>query len=217
MSATASTQLEPTGAEKRYRSFLGGEGFSASDLERLIQRYRENQASELPEKGEWEKPGPGITLEQILDALRQMPSIHESINIPKSQVEGIYNLGYQNYNQGQYDKATQYFRLGYILDPLNEKYLFSLGLSLEKERQFFEAASAYLLWSQMQVHSPLGDFRAAVCFMELGDKRAAQSILRAAVEKCGTEARFEPVLQRAMLYLEGLSASEQMPTPQLGA
>lgn len=204
MSASATSQLEQPSAEKRYRSFLGGEGFSATDLERLIQRYRQNQASSLPSKDQWDSAGSGITLDQIIEALRQMPSIHESLNIPKPQVEGIYNLGYQNYNQGQYDKSTQYFRLGYILDPLNEKYLFSLGLSLEKEKQYFEAASAYLLWSQMQVESPLGDFRAAVCFMELGDKRAAESIFRTAAEKCGTEARYEPVLQRTELYLEGL-------------
>lgn len=196
---------EISDAEKRYRSFLGGEGFSTSDLERLIQRYRQAQATSLEDQKDLKSNG-NISLSQVLQALRSMPSIHTSLNIPKPQVEGIYNLGYQNYNQGQYEKSIHYFRLAYILDPLNEKYLFSLGLSLEKERLYFEAASAYLLWSQMQAGSPLGDFRAAVCFMELGDKRAAASIFRAAVEKCGEDARFEPVQQRALLYLEGMNS-----------
>lgn len=196
-------ESEMSGAEKRYRSFLGGEGFSTGDLERLIQRYRQSQATSLEGQKDLKSTG-SISLEQILQALRDMPSIHTSLNIPKPQVEGIYNLGYQNYNQGQYEKSIHYFRLAYILDPLNEKYLFSLGLSLEKERLYFEAASAYLLWSQMQSGSPLGDFRAAVCFMELGDRRAAASIFKAAVGKCGEETRFEPVKQRALLYLQGL-------------
>lgn len=202
---TTSAQAPSTPAEKRYRSFLGGEGFSSIDLERLIDRYRKNQVENL-EKQDDVKSNPGVSQSDILQTLRSLPSIHETLNIPRPQVEGIYNLGYQNYNQGRYEKSIHYFRLAYILDPLNEKYLFSLGLSLEKEHQFFEGASAYLLWSQLQPTSPLGDFRAAVCFIEMGDKRAAESIFQSAVHKCGEEKRFEPVLQRTLLYLEGLSS-----------
>lgn len=201
---TPSKEL-PTAAEKRYRSFLGGEGFSNSDLERLIDRYRKNQV-ETFDKQSADKSD-SISQSDILQTLRSLPSIHETLDIPRPQVEGIYNLGYQNYNQGRYEKSIHYFRLAYILDPLNEKYLFSLGLSLEKDRQFFEAASAYLLWSQLQPTSPLGDFRAAVCFIEMGDKRAAESIFQSAANKCGDEKRFEPVLQRTRLYLEGLTSS----------
>lgn len=204
---STTTEPEPTSAEKRYRSFLGGEGFSNSDLERLISRYRQNQVNSFENQSDV-KASEGLSIAEVIAALKSLPSIHESLDIPRAQVEGIYNLGYQNYNQGRYEKSIHYFRLAYILDPLNEKYLFSLGLSLEKERQHFEGASAYLLWSQLQPMSPLGDFRAAVCFIEMGDKRAAQSIFESAVRKCGDDKRFEPVLQRALLYLEGLTAQQ---------
>jgi type III secretion system low calcium response chaperone LcrH/SycD len=178
-------------------NFLGIQSLSAEKIEEMSQHI-------LEQMGKEESNNAG-TIKQILtEMIQQSGSLAERLKMPESQLEGIYNIGYQCYNQTNYKKAIGIFRLLFLLNPLETKYIFSLGLSLEKDKQFYPASTAYLLYGFLEENNPVPPFRTAICFLEMGEHLVAQIMFEKTIELCQAKEGMQALEQRAQLFLAGL-------------
>ncbi|WP_108623884.1 tetratricopeptide repeat protein [Candidatus Similichlamydia epinepheli] len=190
------TELEQTYTEQ-YRTFLGGAGIDKGVLEKLIRSSGTKVSSD-------EAP----SLSDLIGVIRALPPLYESIDLSEEKVESIYALGYQAYEQARYDDAVKYFRLAYLLDVRKEKYLFSLGLALEKNEQFFEATTAYQFWASFHPELPFGHFRTGICFLELNDNISAKSFFDKTLKLSKGRDDLTSIYERALLYVSGLEEGD---------
>lgn len=187
--------------EKKNQMLRNFMGINVGTMEELRNRHVE---AIMNMKEDDNRPTGEEVFNEMLPFFKQAPSWSKLLNISDGQVEGIYNMGYQAYNQGKYEEAVSYFRVLYMLCPANEKYMFSLGLALERQRKFYEAATAYLYWSLLEQDKPLGYFRAGICFLEMEDQEAADDMFKKAIEISGDDDRYLPIKERSVLFRIGI-------------
>ncbi|RDB31315.1 tetratricopeptide repeat protein [Candidatus Similichlamydia laticola] len=178
--------------KNQYSSFLGGEGIDAVTLEKFFQSASAQKTTNAP------------SLKELIGVIQTLPPLYESVDLSQEKVESIYALGYQAYEQGRYEDAIKHFRLAYMLDSRNDKYLFSLGLALEKNKDFFQATTAYQFWSSFHPESPFGHFRTGICFLEMEDIASAKSFFQESLSLSKVNNDFSPIYERTLLYISGL-------------
>ena len=66
-------------------------------------------------------------LEVILDAVNQGVTLKEIHGISDEQMEGLYGLAYQFYNQGRLDEAEKFFKFLCIYDFYSVDFLMGLA------------------------------------------------------------------------------------------
>lgn len=178
-------------------SFLGTQPFSAEAVEKMSQEMLDRVGKEKLEGGPTVK-------EIISQIVKESGTLAQQLKIDAGKLEAIYNIGYQCHNQGNYKKSIGVFRLLFLLNPLETKYLFSLGLSLEKDKQFYAASTAYMLNTLLDESNPVPTFRTGICFLELKKSVVAEIMFEKAISQCKGKPGMEAVSQRAKLFLSGL-------------
>lgn len=194
---TAVKKKEPN--VKKYSNFLGTTSWTKQELDKYVEKVIDQMG-----KGDSDSK---ITIKELITLIvEQSGALYDRYNISKAQMEGIYNVGYQAFNQGNYKQAVGMFRLLFILNPLETKYVFSLGLSLEKSKQYFEAATAYMMNYHLDETNPIPYFRTGVCFLELGESIVAADMFYKTIECCGTAPEYKTIAERTKLFLSGIEA-----------
>lgn len=196
-------------------NFLGVQPLSDEKIAQMSQQL-------IEQMGKQESQNAGTIRQILVQMLQESGSLAHRLKMPESQLEGIYNIGYQCYNQTNYKKAIGIFRLLFLLNPLETKYIFSLGLSLEKDKQFYPASTAYMLYGFLEENNPVPPFRTAICFLEMGESLVAQIMFEKCIDLCKGKEGMQALEQRAVLFLAGLRkpaaapAASQESTPSQG-
>lgn len=186
--------------QKVYSNFMGMAAMTQEQLDEKLQEMIKinEQTSKLDGEDQ-------ITMKELLVALvDEVGTLNDVAKLPKEEKEGIYSLGYQAYSQGNYKQAIDFFRLLYMLDPLNDRNLFALGLALEKSGQFFEALTAYMACSYISSTNPVFYFRSGICFVELEEPESAYHMYGLTQKHCKGKKEFAVLFERAKLFSEGI-------------
>lgn len=186
--------------QKLYSNFMGLGSMTQEQLEthlsEVIKINKQTATLDSDDK---------VTMRELLVALAdEVGTLNDIAKLPPEQKEGVYSLGYQAYNQGNYEQAIHFFRLLYMLDPLNERNLFALGLALEKSNQYFEALTAYMACSYLESENPVFYFRSGICFIELGEESSAYHMYGLTQKHCKGKKEFAVLFERAKLFSEGI-------------
>lgn len=188
--------------QKVYSDFVGMGSMSQEELDEHLKKMMAASASTRSLDAEDQ-----VTMRELLVALaKEVGTLNDVAKLPPEEKEGIYGLGYQAYQQGNFEQAVHFFRLLYMLDPLNDRNIFALGLALEKQKKYFEALTAYMACSYLCPDNPISYFRSGVCFTELQEPNSAYQMFLLTQSQAKGKKDFEVVAERAKLFAAGLKS-----------
>eukprot|EP01037_Dinobryon_pediforme_P046888 gene46888-60523_t len=85
----------------------------------------------------------GGNIEVILDAVSQGVTLKEIHGISDGQMDGLYGLAYEFYNQGRLDEAEKFFRFLCIYDFYSVDFLMGLAAVYQLKEMYQKAADIY--------------------------------------------------------------------------
>ena len=101
-------------------------------------------------------------------------------------VEAFYLYGYSHYNSGNWTEATDVFRLLCTRRPLEPRFWFGLGASLQEGNSYFDALHAWAMAALLKKEDPYPHFHAAECYFSLVEHEEAGKALEEAALKIDT-------------------------------
>jgi tetratricopeptide (TPR) repeat protein len=169
-------KTESKNKNKVYQDFMGNLSMSQAELEDYFKSLQPlSNSSEQT-----------ATIKEVLTGYAEYSS--QQSTRPKfssKELDSIYTLAYQTYTLKHYKQAIGILRMLFTLNPLNLSYSYYLGLALEKSGKFFEASTAFLLNSELDETNPNPLFKAALCFIQMGEKSSADQMFKKALKRCG--------------------------------
>lgn len=96
------------------------------------------------------------------------------------EVESLYLYAYSHYNSGHWTEAADIFRLLCTRRPLDSRFWFGLGASLQEGNSYFDALHAWAMAALLKKEDPYPHFHAAECYFSLGTYEEASKALNEA-------------------------------------
>jgi len=148
-------------------------------------------------------------LEQILDHFFSVGGVFKDAHgITDEEMEAIYSIGYNLYQNGKYDDALNVFKFLCFFDHLEKKYWIGLGAVHQMMGNYEKAIEAYSYAAFLDLEDPRPAIHAADCHLILGNKEAAESALNAVIEFCSEDPEKKSYVDRAKTLL-GMLKQEQ--------
>jgi len=130
---------------------------------------------------------------------RTLADIH---GITPQDLEAIYSVAFNQYNNQRYDEAVKVFKFLCMHDHFQEKYWMGLGATHQMMKDFKLAASAYGYAYLLDSDNPKPPLHAADCFMADGNTKDAESALHLVLELTkDKQEEFAAVRQRATVLM----------------
>lgn len=148
-----------------------------------------------------EKSGPSF-YELTGKSAKECKAVKDTLGINDETAEGIYGQAYLLYNTGRYRDAGEVFRLLVMMNATEPKYLIGLAACYHMMKDYQAAGSTYNLASIIDPENPIPFFHASDCYLQLGDKVSAASMLEMAVKRAGAKPQFATLKQRAEITLD---------------
>ena len=82
-------------------------------------------------------------IEEIIDAVNQGITLKEIHGISEEQMDGLYNLAYELYNQGRLDEAEKFFKFLCIYDFYSVDFLMGLAAVYQLKELYQKASDIY--------------------------------------------------------------------------
>ncbi|PRC93868.1 type III secretion system translocator chaperone SicA [Solimicrobium silvestre] len=142
-------------------------------------------------------------LEVILDAVNQGVTLKEIHGISDEQMDGLYSLAYDFYNQGRLDEAEKFFRFLCIYDFYCVDFLMGLAAVYQLKEMYQKAADIYAIaFAQGDA-----DYRPMLysgqCQLAMGKSGKAKQCFKVVVEQSDDDA----LKAKAQAYLTALQRS----------
>ena len=102
-------------------------------------------------------------------------TVADTKGITNKELEAIYNVGYVNYNAGQFDKAETVFKFLCMIEHTNHKYWTALGAVRHAKKDYAKAIEAYAQAALLNANDPKPHLYAAECAMLVGNFDMADS------------------------------------------
>ncbi|GAB4233683.1 MAG: SycD/LcrH family type III secretion system chaperone SicA [Chlamydiales bacterium] len=134
----------------------------------------------------------------------------EAMGMSKEMVEGLYGFGYRLYNTGKYPQASQLFRLLILIDPTEPRYTLGLAACFHMQKDYENAAAAYMLCSLISPNDPMLFYHASDCYMQMNKPHLAVEALENALKKMKGREEFTALRDRASLTLEMAKQKEKL-------
>jgi type III secretion system low calcium response chaperone LcrH/SycD len=122
-------------------------------------------------------------------------------------LEAIYHLGYNQYEQEQYAEAERAFQVLCFHDHLSPRFWLSLGAARQQLKDYAGAIMAYSMIPETGSANPLAPLRAAECYIALGLFEEAVSGLEAALDWADNGGDRQGVIRHVEILFQAL---EQM-------
>ncbi|WP_213357528.1 SycD/LcrH family type III secretion system chaperone [Chlamydiifrater phoenicopteri] len=104
-------------------------------------------------------------------------------NVSNEELELIYKEAYQEYLSGNYPLSTAAFRWLIFFNPFISKFWFSLGASLQMEKNFKKAIHAYAVTAIFRNKDPYPHYYAHLCYKLLNIEPEATKALEMAWDR----------------------------------
>jgi type III secretion system low calcium response chaperone LcrH/SycD len=120
-------------------------------------------------------------------------------SLSKEDVDLLYTMAYGLYQGGDYVQSRQLFRQLVVCKPLEQKHWVGLGSTLQMEKSYEEALTAWSMAALLEKDDPTPHYHAAECLFSLEQSSEALKALRE-VKKRSADA--EPELMKKVEALE---------------
>jgi type III secretion system low calcium response chaperone LcrH/SycD len=101
----------------------------------------------------------------------------DSEPLVESDVEKFYAYAYAHYTSGNWSEAADVFRLLCTRRPLEAKFWFGLGATLQESSSYNDALHAWAMCALLKKEDPYPHFHAAECYFSLEQEKEAQKAL----------------------------------------
>ncbi len=122
-------------------------------------------------------------------------------------LEALYGLAYNEYEQGQYADAERTFQVLCFHDHLSARFWLGLGAARQQLKDYAGAIMAYSMVAETGNTDPLAPLRAAECYIALGLFEEAVSGLEAALDWADNAGDRQAVIRHVEILYQAL---EQM-------
>lgn len=159
----------------------------------------------VQETGEFISANMGASFSELTGkSVKSCSSVKDILGVSDQSAEGIYGQAYLLYNTGRYRDAGEVFRLLVMLNSTEPKYLIGLAACYHMLKEYQSASSTYNLASIIDPENPIPFFHASDCYLQVGDKASAASMLEMAVKRAANKPQFTTLKQRAEITLDTL-------------
>lgn len=167
-----------------------------------MKHAKQGMKKAMRETGEYMKAlgGPDF-VEMTESSAKECKAVKDTLGISDETAEGIYGQAYLLYNTGRYKDAGEIFRLLVMMNSTEPKYLIGLAACYHMMKEYQSASSTYNLASIVDPDNPIPFFHASDCYLQLGDKVSAASMLEMAIKRAGEKPQFATLKQRAEITL----------------
>jgi type III secretion system low calcium response chaperone LcrH/SycD len=93
-------------------------------------------------------------------------------------VERFYAYGFAQYGSGRWGEAADVFRLLCTRRPLEQKFWFALGATLQEAGSYHEALNSWAMAALLKGEDPYPHFHAAECCISLQKQQDAAKALK---------------------------------------
>lgn len=172
----------------------------------------ERQVGQVVEKlgNELEKKAGGNYTGAVKKATTGSLSLLKFLNLDEVKIETIYARAYRLYNTGKYVEAAQIFRYLMLVNPGDTRYFLGLAACCHLLKDYKSAVLVYLLCDLLDDKSPIADFHASDCYLQMDDKVSALISLNLAIQKSGEKPEYQVLKSRASLTAETLKKELKM-------
>jgi type III secretion system low calcium response chaperone LcrH/SycD len=122
----------------------------------------------------------------------------------EDEVEAIYTISYNLYNQHKFDQAEKTFTFLCLYSHLDPRFWIGLGAAREALKKYQSAIEAYSYSALLQHDNPIAPLQAATCYLALNDLAQAERGLTAAIHWAEQNPLHKPVLAKAQALLGAL-------------
>ncbi|WP_108624241.1 SycD/LcrH family type III secretion system chaperone [Candidatus Similichlamydia epinepheli] len=138
----------------------------------------------------------------------------DALGLSNENMEAFYAWGFQFFEKKQFGEALQLFKVLTILDPLQWKYRYAVATTLHRQKNYQDAAKAYITSSMLKPDSytPLPHYYAADCYIEMQDNYSAIMMLHLCIHCCNPEDGAHVIIrERAELLKQALEEKFSSP------
>ncbi len=145
------------------------------------------------------QPGRDINdlAQEIADFLFAGGTVGQIHGLDTKDLEAVYALGYNLYNQARWDEALQVFSFLVVEDHLERRFQVARGGCLLMLKRYEAAFKAYGLAHVLDVTDPVVALQCAECLIALGRKDDARSALETVAVLAQESEAFQPIRARA--------------------
>lgn len=91
----------------------------------------------------------------------------EVTTLSEDEVERFYAFGFAHYGSGNWDRAADVFRVLCTRRPMEPKFWFALGATLQEAGSYQEALHSWAMAALLKKEDPYPHFHAAECCISL--------------------------------------------------
>ena len=132
--------------------------------------------------------------------------VKEELGITDGQMEAMYAVAYNQFQNGKYDDAAKSFSLLAMFDPLEYKYIFGIASCFHMKGDYDAASLYYIVASGLDENDPAPFLHVGECMLALKDKEGAKEALGLALDRAGEAPQFAPMRKRAEVMLENIAS-----------
>jgi len=137
-------------------------------------------------------------------------SLLKFLGMDEVRLETVYARAYRLYNTGKYKEASQIFRYLIAINPVEIKYFLGLAACCHLLKDYKAAVEVYLICDLLDSESPIPDFHASDCYLQMKDKVSALITLKMAIKKSGEKPEYQVLKSRALLTVDTLKKELKM-------
>ena len=139
----------------------------------------------------------------INDVMTGQKTIQEVKGLSDEQMEAIYSMGYNLYQNAKYEDATQVFTWLTMLNPFQSKYWMGLGGALQMSKDFDWALQTYAMAAVVgEPRYPTPHLHAGECYMSKGDLDEAVKGFKMAMDFSEGNDKYKKVHLKAKAFCE---------------
>jgi type III secretion system low calcium response chaperone LcrH/SycD len=115
--------------------------------------------------------------EKALELVAAGGTLKDVRGLSQDDIETIYALGYNLYNQAKYDQAEPMFQFACLYSHTEQRYWMALGNCRQMAKKYQPAIDAYGFAFALNLEDPWPVVQSAICYLALQNKDLAGQAL----------------------------------------
>lgn len=139
---------------------------------------------------------------QVYDLLAHGATLKQIHGYTDDEMEAVYTLGFNYYNQGKFEEAMRLFGFLLMHDQMERRYYKAFGSCQHMLKKYTEAIRNYSMASLFDLSDPEPTFHTAECMIALGMKQEAKEALDLVVRQTAKRPEYAAMNERSAAMLK---------------
>jgi type III secretion system low calcium response chaperone LcrH/SycD len=144
------------------------------------------------------------TQKKALEVLALGGTLKDLRGLSNDDLETIYSIGYNLYNQSKYDQAEPMFQFACFYGHNEPRYWMALANCRQMQKKYQAAIDAYGFSFMLNIKDPWPSIQAALCYLAMNNKDLARESLDLADKTMQNGAANETARQRVAALRKAL-------------